>query len=185
MLKYSAGKKETRMDLQITAVSGDEMCLGGQCYETISTQTLNNGQTASTQTLHKNQSVSTQTHDYQKMKSSQTQAKFPPTGLKLIQELKFDRPCHIVCRYNGYTYVGQSGGEIDRIDQNGQVEKAFIKLDNAVVSQVVRNDTMYILMFISKSKPLMLNIRNVNNGKLVASWDHPYRYVGQRMLLLG
>ena len=45
---------------------------------------------------------------------------------------------------------------------------------------------MYILMFVSKFKPLTINIRKINDGKLVASWDHPYyQFVGQRMLLLG
>ena len=174
------------MDVLITAASGDEIHLGGQTYKTMSTQTLNNGQTASTQTPHNNQSVSTQTHDYQNTTSSQKPVKFLPTGLKLIRKLKFDNPCFTVCHYNGYTYVGQSRGGIDRIDQSGQIEKAFIKLDTAVISLVTHKDTMYILMFVSKFKPLTINIRKINDGKLVASWDHPYyQFVGQRMLLLG
>ena len=163
------------MDVLITAASGDEIHLGGQRFQTISTQTVDNNQTASTQTLHN-----------QKTTSTQTPPKFPPIGLKLIRELKTDNSHYAVCHYEGYTYVGQSGGAIDRIDQNGQIEKAIIKLDNAAVSLVTHKDTMYILMFVSKLKPLKINIHNINDGKPVATWDHPYyQYVGQRIILLG
>mgnify|MGYP001800148606 CR=1 FL=1 len=174
--KYAAGNKEARMDVFITAASCDEIHLGRQRFQTISTQTVDNNQTASTQTLHN-----------QKPTSTQTPPKFPPIGLKLIRELETDNFHYAVCHYDGYTYVGQSGGAIDRIDQNGRVDKAFIKQGNHhFVSIAAQKDMLYNLMFVSKLKPLKINIHNINDGKPVATWDHPYyQYVGQRIILLG
>ena len=99
------------MDLQITAVSGDEIQLGEHNYKTASTQTQ----------------------------------KWLPTGLRLIREVNTDNNCLTVCHYKGYIHLGQYGGAIDRIDELGQVTKAFMKLANSVVSLAAHNDRLYSL----------------------------------------
>ena len=39
-----------------------------------------------------------------------------PTKLKLIREVKTDNHCNTVCYHKGYTYIGQNGGAVDRVD---------------------------------------------------------------------
>ena len=69
-----------------------------------------------------------------------------PTGLKLICEVKTDNQCNTVCYHKGYTYIGQNGGAIDRVDQQGYIEKAFIKLSIHVVSVTAHEDTLFCLV---------------------------------------
>ena len=65
-----------------------------------------------------------------------------------------------MCHYHGYTYVGQGGGAIDRIDQQDHIEKAFIKLEYAAVSLAAHNDMMYSLMYISEEQSKIYMIEN-------------------------
>ena len=122
-------------------------------------------------------------HNY-KTTSTQTQ-KWLPTGLRLIREVKTGNSCYTVCHYKGYTYVGQYGGAIDRIDQHGRVTKAFIKLDISVDALAAHNDRLYTLVY-QRDGPSKVSVHNLNNGKLIKSWNHPYfYYLGQRITLIG
>ena len=122
-------------------------------------------------------------HNY-KTTSTQTQ-KWLPTGLRLIREVKTDNSCYTVCHYKGYIYVGQVGGAIDRIDQHGRVTKAFIKLDNHVVSLSAHNDRLYTLVYQDKT-PSKVSVHNLNNGQLIKFWNHPFfSYFGQRITQRG
>ena len=52
----------------------------------------------------------------------------PPTGLQLVEKVEIDSNITTICHYNGYTYVGQTSGAIDRIDEHGNVDKASLNL---------------------------------------------------------
>ena len=84
------------MGLQLTTLTGGEIWLGEQNYNTNSTQTLHNHKTASTQTLKNYITTSTQTKNWS-----------VPTRLKLIGKVKTDNECVTVCHYKGYTHAGQ------------------------------------------------------------------------------
>ena len=108
-----------------------------------------------------------------------------PTGLRLIREVKTANESLTVCYYKGYTYVGQVGGAIDRIDQHGRVTKAFNKLGKSVVSLAAHNDRLYTLVYQGR-EPSKVSVHNLNNDQLIKSWNHPYfYYTGQRITLIG
>ena len=65
-----------------------------------------------------------------------------PSKLKLIREVKTANYCGTACHYKGYTYVGQNGGAIDKIDQQGNVIKDFIRLEGDVISIAAHEDTL-------------------------------------------
>ena len=69
----------------------------------------------------------------------------PPTGLQLEREIKVGNWCNTLCHYKGYTYVGLENGAVDRIDDQGNVTSAFIKLCDTVLSIRVFNDQLFIL----------------------------------------
>ena len=122
-------------------------------------------------------------HNY-KTTSTQTQ-KWLPTGLRLIREVKTENESYTVCHYKGYTYVGQYRGAIDRIDQHGRVTKAFIKLDISVDALAAHNNRLYTLVY-QHENPSKVSVHNLNNGKLIKFWNHPYfTYTGQRITLIG
>ena len=159
--------------MQITTVTGAEIQLGEHNYKTVSSQTQNDCQTASTQTVIGCKLASTQT------------PKKSPTGLRIIRKVKTDNECYTVCHYKGYTYVGQRGGAIDRIDQHGQVTKAFVKLDNNVNSLAACKDRLHILIYQGEN-PSTVFVHNLNNEQLIKFWNHPYfYYTGQRITLIG
>ena len=110
-----------------------------------------------------------------------------PTGLRLIREVKTANESLTVCYYKGYTYVGQVGGAIDRIDQHGRVTKALFKLDNLVVSLAAHNDRLYTLVYQGPGQnPSKVSVHNLNDRRLIKSWNHPYfDYLGQRITLIG
>ena len=174
------------MDLQLTTITGGEKLLpvGEQNYNTTPTQTLNDHVTTSTQTINNHTTNSTQTLNKCKTTSTQTIKGSVPTGLRLIEEVKTDNICKVVCHYKGYTYVGQNGGAIDRIDQHGRVNKYFIKLGSGVESIAAHNDRLYTLMF-GSTNPSEVYVHDLKNTALITSWKHPtFPMAGQRMCLV-
>ena len=102
-----------------------------------------------------------------------------PTTLKLIREVKTDHYCNTVCYHKGYTYIGQNGGAIDRVDQQGKVDKTFIKLRDSVVSVTAHEDTLFCLV------PSDISVYDVS-GKFLREWNHPGfpRLWGLRMFVI-
>ena len=102
-----------------------------------------------------------------------------PTKLKLIREVKTDHYCNTVCYHKGYTYIGQNGGAIDRVDQQGKVDKTFIKLRDSVVSVTAHEDTLFCLV------PSDISVYDVS-GKFLREWNHPGfpRLWGLRMFVI-
>ena len=107
----------------------------------------------------------------------------PPSGLKFIREVNTDNGCSTVCHYKGYTYVGHEGGAIDRINKQGQVDKAFIKLDNDVDAIAVYNDQLFSLIYgVGKSR---VHINSLQSSECLRSWEHPnFSYYGQRIVVI-
>ena len=73
--------------------------------------------------------------------------KSPPTGLQLEREIKVGQLCTTVCHYKGYTYVGLDNGAVDRIDEKGTVNLAFIQLPSSLASIRAQNDQLFIQMY--------------------------------------
>ena len=123
-------------------------------------------------------------HNY-KTTITQTQ-KWLPTGLRLIREVKTDNKCSTVCHYKGYTYVGHWGGAIDRIDQHGRVTKAFIKLDNKVISLAANKNRLYTFIGELVLNPFKVFVHNLNDGQLINfSIFSLFYYNGQNITLIG
>ena len=95
----------------------------------------------------------------------------PPTGLQFVKKIKVGSNCNTVCHYKGYTYVGLENGAIDRIDDQGNVTLAFIKLVNPVISIRAHNDQLFILMYDLPYKMFLYGL----NGSRISTWDHPDR----------
>ena len=107
----------------------------------------------------------------------------PPTGLQLFKKVKTDSITTTICHYNGYTYVGQTSGAIDRIDEHGNVDKAFIKLPNMVVSSAIDNERIYILTYVDTASSRIF-VHELNNHKQLISWQHcKVSHFGQRILV--
>ena len=173
------------MDLQLTTVvTGGGILLGERNYNTTPTQTLNNHIANSTQTISNPTTNSTQTLNKRSKTSTQTIKWSVPTGLNLTREAKTANMCRVVCLYKGYTYLGH-GGAIDRIDQHGQVKKAFINLGGGVESIATHNDRLYTIMFCG-SNPFKIHVHDLKSTTLITSWTHPtFPNTGQRMCLMG
>ena len=107
----------------------------------------------------------------------------PPSGLKFVREVKTDCFCSSVCYYKGYTYVGQAGGAIDRINKQGKVDKAFIKLDSIAIAIAAYNDQLFSLMFgYVKSR---VHIHSLQSRQRLRSWAHPnFGGFGQRIVVM-
>ena len=106
-----------------------------------------------------------------------------PSGLRLVREVKTDRLCSTVCHYKGYTYVGLEGGAIDRINKQGQVDKAFIKLDNSFDAIAVHNDQLSSLIYGGGKS--QIHIHSLQNRQSLRSWAHPhFSYYGQRLVVI-
>ena len=89
-----------------------------------------------------------------------------------------------MCDNNGFTYVGQLSGAIDRIDQQGQVNKAFMKLPHLIVSLAKQNERIYILMHVDTQSSLICVHELYNNNKEIISWQHPCDpYYGKSMFV--
>ena len=76
-----------------------------------------------------------------------TPAKHPPSGLKFVREVKIDSFCRIVCDYEGYIYIGQTSGKIDKINHHGQVMGGFITFGQSVQSLEAHGDSLYSLAY--------------------------------------
>ena len=77
------------------------------------------------------------------------------------------------------------GGAIDRIDQHGRVNKAFIKLGSAVESIATHNDRLYTIMFCG-SNPFKIHVHYLKSTTHITSWTHPtFLNTSQRMCLMG
>lgn len=91
--------------------------------------------------------------------------KGPPTSLQLVRAVKVNQFPTAVCHYKDYTYVGLDGGEICRIDSQGQVQSSFIKV--AATSNIrAYGDQLYCLQ---KSSPNKLHKYGLS-GHLNTSW---------------
>ena len=99
--------------------------------------------------------------------------------------MKTDNHCNTVCYHKGYTYIGQNGGAIDRVDQLGKVDKAFIKLRHHVISVTAHEDALFCLMFCGYSSPSEISVYDVS-GKLLRKWNHTTLYGcwGSRMFVI-
>lgn len=117
--------------------------------------------------------------------SSETQIQSKmPSGVKLIKELGFNNACTTVCHYKGFTYVGQVGGAIDRIDQQGNVHKAYIQVTGDVVSLAAHADKLYCLCHVDRRSP-KINVHDITDGSFLTSWDHPrFLFYGQRITVV-
>ena len=93
-----------------------------------------------------------------------------PTTLKLIREVKTDSHCNTVCYHKGFTYIGQNGGAIDRVDQQGNIDEAFIKLRSHVVSLAAHEDALFCLMYNSNASEM--SVYDIS-GKFLRTWNHP------------
>ena len=92
----------------------------------------------------------------------------PPTGLQFEREIKVGYYCNTVCHYKGYTYVGLDDGAVDRIDDQGNVKSAFIKLGSHVLSIRAHNDQLFILMYGNPYKMFSYGLK----GSVICTWDH-------------
>ena len=63
--------------------------------------------------------------------------------------------------------MGHWGGAIDRIDQHGRVTKAFIKLDNKVISLAAHKNRLYTFIDEPVVIPLQLFVHNLSDGQLI------------------
>lgn len=93
-----------------------------------------------------------------------------PISLKVIREVKTAYSCNTVCQYKGFTYAGLGGGAIDRIDSQGKITKAFIKVPMHVFGIRAHKDRFYILMH--DDRYLSTIYVYALNGTRVNSWNH-------------
>ena len=107
-----------------------------------------------------------------------------PTSLKLVSKVKTDNSCNTVCYHMEYTYIGQNGGAIDRVDQQGKVDKAFIKLKHSVVSVTAHEDALFCLMYCDSS-PSEISVYDIS-GKFLRKWNHSTLngWRGSRMFII-
>jgi len=95
----------------------------------------------------------------------------PPKSLKLIQSVDVSNYCRSVCKYEGNTYVGLSGGAgIDRIDESFNVSKSFVSVTNYVNGVTVHRNKLYALVLISSTN-WVVHVYDLT-GKQVTSWSH-------------
>ena len=88
----------------------------------------------------------------------------PPTSLTLQKSVDVSSNCCSVYQYKGYTYVGQENGAVDRIDENYEVTKSFIKLDGWISGIAVSNVGIFLL--VAASENLKVYMYNVEGMKL-------------------
>ena len=107
----------------------------------------------------------------------------PPSGLKFIREVNTDNRCSTVCYYKGYTYVGQGDGAVDRINDQGQVDRSFIELDSVAIAIAVFNDKLFSLMYGGyKSR---VHSHSLQSRECFRSWEHPcFGNYGQRIVVI-
>ena len=117
-----------------------------------------------------------------------TPAKLPPSGLMLIKETELENYYNAITYYKGLIYVGHGifGGEIDRINEQGQVAKGFIMHGNAVKSLEAHGNRLYCLSATSRAfADCTISVHGLDDGRLLTSWKHPsHGYSGQRMSLI-
>ena len=110
-----------------------------------------------------------------------------PSKLKLIREVKTANYCGTACHYKGYTYVGQNGGAIDKMDQQGNVIKDFSRLEGDVISIAAHEDTLYCLTYNVNSQSDMIHFFNINGEPFRRRmWLHQevLPYWGSRMIVV-
>ena len=110
-----------------------------------------------------------------------------PSKLKLIREVKTANYCGTACHYKGYTYGGQNGVAIDKIDQQGNVIKDFVRLEGDVISIAAHEDTLYCLTYNVNSYSDMIHFFNINGEPFRRRmWLHPkvLPYWGSRMIVV-
>ena len=110
--------------------------------------------------------------------------KLPPSELRFIKETKLSGFCYTVSHYKGLIYVGRGMfyGRIDRINQLGQVDKGFIKLENVVNSLVAHRNRLYCLLRGKLSATL--SVYGLD-GRLLTSWKHPpYPHFGEQISVI-
>ena len=95
-----------------------------------------------------------------------------PSHLKLVRDpiLKKEDPL-AVCGHRGCTYIGHTGNGIDRVDEEGRVQRNFIKLQNAVVSIRAHKNRIFVLEYGQPYKILTYHL----SGDLVSKRDHSDR----------
>ena len=94
-----------------------------------------------------------------------------PSKLKLIREVKTTNYCGTACHYKGYTYVGQNGGAIDRIDEQGIMIKDFIRLEGDVIIITAHDENLYCLTYYGNSLSDVIHV--FGEPMTMSIWRHP------------
>ena len=73
---------------------------------------------------------------------------------------------------------------LDRVDQQGNIDKAFIKLKHSVVSVTAHEDALFCLMYCDSS-PSEISVYDIS-GKFLRKWNHPgySGWWGSRMIVI-
>ena len=69
----------------------------------------------------------------------------PPQAMTLLRVCKVSECPESVCHHGQYTYVGCEGS-VDRISEDGQVQRGFLKVDQYGSSITVDNDKLSVLV---------------------------------------
>ena len=93
-----------------------------------------------------------------------------PTSLQLVKQVAVARPVR-VCRYKGFTYVGNVNNKVHRIDQDGNVTESFIKLPGIPAGIIAHEDRLYILVV---GQPHLVHVYDLN-GTQLHTWNHEDR----------